>query len=64
MIKKLGDILFPNDDIIFIDEDSNNATFFSDEMDVLSVDLNNINPDDVNSDEDDPETIIHVRLII
>ena len=32
-------------------------------MGTLSVDLNNINLDDVNFDEDNPETIIHVRLI-
>ena len=32
-------------------------------MDILSVDLNNINLDDVNFDEDDRETIINVRLL-
>ena len=32
-------------------------------MGILSVDLNNINLDDVNFDEDDPETITHVRLM-
>ena len=32
-------------------------------MGLLSVDLNNINLDDVNFDEDDPETIIAVRLM-
>ena len=37
--------------------------FFSDEMDSLSIDINNINLGDVNFDEDDPETIIHVRLM-
>ena len=31
-------------------------------MGILSVVLNNINLDDVNFDEDDPETVIHVRL--
>ena len=30
---------------------------------ILRVDLNNISLDDVNFDEDDPETIIHVRLM-
>ena len=30
---------------------------------ILSVDLNNINLDDDNFDEDDPEIIIHVRLM-
>ena len=33
-------------------------------MSILSVDLNNINLDDINYDEDDPEAIIHVRLLV
>ena len=32
-------------------------------MGILSVDLNNINLDDVSFDEDDPKNIIHVRLM-
>ena len=32
-------------------------------MGIVSVDLNNINIDHVNFDEDNPETIIHVRLL-
>ena len=32
-------------------------------MGILSVDLNNINLDDVNFDRDDLEIIIHVRLL-
>ena len=32
-------------------------------MGILSVVVNNINLDDVNFDEDDPETVIHVRLM-
>ena len=38
-------------------EDSDIATFFSNDMGLVSVDLNN----DDNDDDDDPETIIHVR---
>ena len=64
MIKKLDDDLFFGDDIIFVNEDPCYVTFFSDGRGVLSVDLNNINLDDVNFDEDDPETIIHNRLMI
>ena len=37
--------------------------FSSDEMVILKVDFNNINLDAVNFDEDDPETIIQVRLM-
>ena len=62
MIKKL-DAIFSNDDIVFISEDSGNVTFSSNEMSILSTDLNDINLDDVNFDEDDPEAIIHVRLM-
>ena len=54
MIKKLDDDLFSNYEIIFVNQDSNYARFFSDEVGILSVDLNNINLDDVNFDEDDP----------
>ena len=32
-------------------------------MGILSIDPNNINLDDTNFDEDDPETIINVRLL-
>ena len=32
-------------------------------MGILSIDLNNINLDDANYSEDDPENIIHVRLL-
>ena len=32
-------------------------------MGILNIDLNNINHDGTNYDEDDPDTIIHVRLL-
>ena len=44
-------------------EHSNNATFFSDEIGILSAVLDNVNFDDVYFDEDDTETIIPVRLM-
>ena len=50
MIKKLDDALFANDGIIFINEDSNNVTFFGGEMGILSVDLAKINLDEYNFD--------------
>ena len=55
MIKKLDDDLFSNYEIIFVNQDSNYTIFFSDEVGILSVDLNNINLDDINFDEDDPD---------
>ena len=36
---------------------SGNITFFGYEIGIVNVDLDIINPDDVNFDEDDPETI-------
>ena len=63
MIKKLDDALFANDDINFVNEDSNYVTFFNDERDFFRVDHDKINLDDVGFIEDDPGTIIHVRLM-
>ena len=39
MLKQLYDALFPNDDIIFINKNSNNVKFVSSGMVILSVDL-------------------------
>ena len=44
-------------------EDSGDALFSCNEMSILSINLNNINLDDTNYDEDDSETIIHIRLL-
>ena len=49
--------------MLFVDEDSGTVTFSSDEMGILSVDLNNINLADVNFYEDDPKTIIDVIIL-
>ena len=59
MIEKLDDALFVNDNIV---KDSGNVTFSSNKMDILSVDLNNINLDEVKFDVDDAESINNVRL--
>ena len=37
IIKELGNALFANDDIIFLNEDSNYITIFKDEMSITSV---------------------------
>ena len=60
IIKKLHNALFIDDDILFF---SGDVTSSSDEIGIFSVDLNNINLDDINCYEDDPETVNHVRLI-
>ena len=44
-------------------KDSDNVAFSSDEISLLSGNLNNINIGHVNFDVDDPETIVHVRLM-
>ena len=62
IIKKLQNALFTDDNRLFFDEDSGNVTFSSDKIGILNADLNNINRDG-NFDEDDPETIIHPRLM-
>ena len=49
--------------ILFCDEDSGNDTFFDGKKDILSVDLNNVNFDDVNLYEGDLQIIIHIRLM-
>ena len=52
VLKDLDNVVFFNDDIVFVNADSD-VTFFSDDMDL----------DDDNFDDDDPETIIHTRLM-
>ena len=65
MLAKFHDALLTKDDILFFDEDLSKVTFFCNEMGILDVGLYKINLDDDDNsfDEDDPETIIHVRLL-
>ena len=60
MLEKLDDIIFFNDNIVFVNTDSDNVTFFSDAMGLNTIDLNNINLNDRNFDENDPENIRHM----
>ena len=46
MIENTDDDLFSNN-VIFVNEDSNYVIFFSNEIDILSVDLNKSNTDNV-----------------
>ena len=62
-MKKLLTVLCADENILYFIEDSGDAVFFCNEMDILSIDLNNINLDDTNYDGDDPETIIHIRIL-
>ena len=51
-----------NDNIVFVD-DSDNVTFFSDDMGFAHVDLNNLSLENNHFDDDDPETIIEIRIV-
>ena len=64
MIKKLLTVLYADDNILYFSEDSGNVIFSCNEMDNVSVDLNNINLDDTYYDQDDLGTIIHVRVLV
>ena len=62
MIKKLHTDLYAGENIIYLDEDSDNVRFCCNEMGILSVNLNNINLDN-NFDENFPDTVILTRLL-
>ena len=59
---KMITALFIEGDMLFLDEDSGNVTFRSDEMGILR-DLNNMNLNNASFYEDDPKTIIHVKVL-
>ena len=63
MIKKLYTPLYTDENILYLNEDSGDVTFCCDKMGILSVNLNNINLDN-NFDEDDPDTIFLIRLLV
>ena len=63
MIKKVFTALHANGNILCFNKDSNNLKFCCNEMGILSVNLNNINHDDSNYREDDPDTIILIKLL-
>ena len=43
--------------------DSGDFILFCNEMGIVSININSINLDDTNYNEDDSETIIHVRFL-
>ena len=63
MYQKLDNTVFCNDDIIFNVLDSDIVTYFSSDMGLNTINLNNVNLDVDNFDDYDPETINHVRLM-
>ena len=61
-LEKPDDVVISNDDIIIVNKDSDNVTFFSNDIGLVNVDLNNVRLDDVSFDNDGPEIIIHARF--
>ena len=59
---KLFTALYPDENILYFDEDSGNVVFNCNGMGILNIDLNNINLDN-HFDEDNRDTIILVRLL-
>ena len=62
MIKKFCTSLYADENILSFIEDSGNVIFSCNGMGILNIDLININLDE-NFDEDDPDTIIFIRLL-
>ena len=63
MIKKLFTALYADENTHYFNEDSSNVAISCNKMHVLNIDLNNINLDDTNYEEDNPGTIILIRLL-
>ena len=62
MIKKLFTALYADENILYFNEGSDDVIFNCNGMGILNIDLNNINLDN-NFDEDDPDTIILIRIL-
>ena len=63
MIKKLFTALYSDENILYFNEYCSNSVFDCNGMGILNIDLNNINLYDTNYEEDDPDTIILIRLL-
>ena len=63
IIKNLFTALYTDDNIHYFNEDSGNAVFSCNGMGILNIYFKNINLDDINHNQDDPKTIIHIRLL-
>ena len=61
MIKILFTALYADENVLYFNEDSGNVVFICNGMGILNIDLNNINLCNINYNEDDPDTIIHVK---
>ena len=62
MFERLDNTLHAKDDILFYNEHFEKVTFIANQRHILAIDLDKINvANDNNFDEDDPDTITHVR---
>ena len=61
--EKLDNAVFPNDDIVFGDIDTDFVTFFWNDIALNSINLTIINLDHDNFDDCDSKTINHIRLM-
>ena len=62
IIKKLFTALNTDENILYFNEDSGNATFSYKEMGILNIEFNNINLDN-KFDDNDPDTMILIRFL-
>ena len=63
MTKKLFTALHADDNRLYFNKDSGNIVFSCNEIGIINIYLHYINIDDTNYNGDDPETIIHIRLL-
>ena len=59
---KLFAALYADEIMLYFNEDSGDAVFNYNEMSIVNIDLNNTNLDG-NFDEEDPNTVILIRLV-
>ena len=65
MLEEFDKDLLANDCILFFNEDFNKVPYIANQKHIPAVDLDKINLDsDNNFDEDDPDFIIHARLLV
>ena len=62
IILKSFTALYADENILNLNEDSGDAIFSNNEMNIVYIDLNKINLDD-NFDQRDPNTMIPIRLL-
>ena len=64
ILKILLTTFYTVENILYFNEDTGNVVFTCNGMGILNIDLNSIDLGDTNYDEDDPHTIILVRILV